>query len=408
MTRLHRLAQRLSPAVRASRRRSTPGFHLIAAAALALWALVATAFPGSASAYPQWQLATGVARCTQCHFAPGGGGLVSNFGRDYIGDEQTTFGGDGALLHGAAHPPPWLALGGDLRGAYVAQDVQDPNGTVQAVFPMQAEAQARATVSDFSFYASLGLRARVSRPDDLVPDQNYQPISTSRLVSREHYVMWRPNALGPYVRAGRCFAPFGLRLAEHVLYVRRDLGFNQLEEPYSLSAGIVNELWEFHATAFAPDFVRHMGGRTSGLAAYVERRVRDDSGVVGAQAKLDSGDGTTRLIGGVLGKAFIAGWRTMLFAEADGVYLTTSGGDSTQFVGLAGVTGYPAKSVFLTILGERRQTDLRVSDTATNGGAFLVNWFPYAHVELEMMARLQAPSGGDTAKTLLLQLHYIL
>ena len=62
----------------------------------------------------------------------------------------------------------------------------------------------------------------------------------------------------------------------------------------------------------------------------------------------------------------------------------------------------------MTILGERRQTDLRVSDTATNGGAFLVNWFPYAHVELEMMARLQAPSGGDTAKTLLLQLHYIL
>ena len=39
--------------------------------------------------------------------------------------------------------------------------------------------------------------------------------------------MWRPAALGPYVRAGRFFAPFGLRLAEHYAYVRRDTGYNR-------------------------------------------------------------------------------------------------------------------------------------------------------------------------------------
>ena len=62
----------------------------------------------------------------------------------------------------------------------------------------------------------------------------------------------------------------------------------------------------------------------------------------------------------------------------------------------------------LTALVERRQTDLRVRDTGTDGAALLVNWFPYAHVELEAMGRLQSPSGEDTAKTLLVQLHYIL
>ena len=49
--------------------------------------------------------------------------------------------------------------------------------------------------------------------------------------------MWQPEALGPYVRMGRFFAPYGLRFAEHVLYVRRDLGFDQLRETYNLSAG---------------------------------------------------------------------------------------------------------------------------------------------------------------------------
>ena len=36
-----------------------------------------------------------------------------------------------------------------------------------------------------------------------------------RFISREHYLMYRPEAMGIYARVGRFFAPFGLRLAEH-------------------------------------------------------------------------------------------------------------------------------------------------------------------------------------------------
>src|SRR3954469_9875180 len=99
----------------------------VAAAAVVAAALAAgiSAWPARAEAYPQWQLSSGAARCNTCHFAPAGGGLPTTYGRDAVGEELSTFSGDGSLLHGTATVPTWLAVGGDLRGAVVAQGVQD-------------------------------------------------------------------------------------------------------------------------------------------------------------------------------------------------------------------------------------------------------------------------------------------
>jgi len=378
---------------------------------LAISAIFAVAWVGrarQAHAYPQWQLSNEAVRCAQCHFSPGGGGLVTDYGRDAMGGDQTTFGGNGAFLYGISPLPSWLAIGGDFRGAYVAEDQATSTGTKQAVFPMQADLQMRVAVGDLSAYASGGLRGQV-RPDSaLVPDQNYRPISTSRLISREHYAMWRPGSTGWYARAGRFYAPFGLRMAEHILYVRRDLGFNQLEESYNLSVGQVGERSEVHLTAFAPDFVRHLGARSYGVAVYAEQRGFDDTAMLAGQGKLDVTDDVTRAIGGLVGKLFVPSGMALLFAETDAVRLITPGGDSTQFVGALGGAFLPGHGLMVTMIGERRQTDIRVSGTATNAGTLLVNWMPYAHTELQLMGRLQAPSGADTTKTLLLQIHFIL
>ena len=40
---------------------------------------------GRADAYPQFQLSTGNDTCKQCHFAPGVGGLINEYGRDEAG-----------------------------------------------------------------------------------------------------------------------------------------------------------------------------------------------------------------------------------------------------------------------------------------------------------------------------------
>jgi hypothetical protein len=384
--------------------------RLAALVLMTLGALALRAAP--AAAYPQWQLSAGEGRCNQCHYAPAGGGLLTSYGRDAAGEQLSTFGGNGALLHGAGTLPAWLALGGDLRGAFVAHDVQDPKGPTVAVFPMQADAEARLALPDtgLSVSGTLGFRGQVRDPDTLVPLQNFQPTSTSRLISREHYVMFQPEALGSYLRVGRFFAPFGLRFAEHNLYVRRDLGFDQLRETYNVSTGVVKPAWELHLSIFTSDFVRHIGSDESGASAYFERRVADGKAAFAVQARVAAAPGVTRFIGGVVGKAYVEAARTFFFAEIDGVNLLFDDdavGSIRQVVAAAGVTAMPWPGVMGTLMGEHNQVDVSLPDAWTAGDAML-NWFPYAHIELQAVGRLQHPTGGETAKTLFIQLHYFL
>jgi len=363
----------------------------------------------AANAYPQWQLSTGAVRCNQCHYAPAGGGLINNYGRDAAGDQLSTFGGNGAFLHGAVALPTWLALGADLRGAFVDNQVQDPGGPTVAVFPMQADVAARlAFPAGFSLSAVGGLRGQVRNPDQLVPTQNYQPVSTSQLISREHYLMWQPQAVGPYVRVGRFYAPFGLRMAEHILYINRDLGFDELEETYNVSAGVVTDPAELHVTVFAPDFVRRIGSDEKGFAAYSEARFFQDRVAAGLQARLSIAPGVTKVMTGATGKVYVERLRTLFLGEVDLVNkVFTDVGDPvrTQVVGAAGFTVFPVAGVMATLLGERNQIDVSVP-TSWTAATFLLNWFPYAHIEGQLMGRLQFPSGSSVAETLFLQAHY--
>lgn len=365
----------------------------------------------TAQAYPQWQFSSGAVRCNQCHYAPAGGGLLTSFGRDAVGEQLSTFGGDGGFLHGAVSLPGWLALGADLRGAFVDHDVQDPGGPTVAVFPMQADVAARVAIPGTGLSATgiIGARGQVRDPDLLVPLQNYQPVSTSQLISREHYLMYQPEVLGTYLRVGRFFAPFGLRMAEHNLYIRRDLGFDELRETYNFSAGVVRPAWEIHVTAFAPDFIRHIGSDESGVAVYYELRLADAVALAG-QFRAASSPGMTRFIGGGVAKGYVDRIHTLFFGELDlvrQVFDDPLVGARGQAVGVAGFTWLPVPSVMATVLGERNQLDLAFPNAWTAGDV-LLNWFPYAHVEAQLVGRLQFPTGGEVAKTLFFQLHYFL
>ena len=379
---------------------------------ISLAVIVLMVRPSPAHGYPQWQLSTGAVRCSQCHYAPAGGGLINSYGRDAIGEELSTFEGNGAFLHGAVRLPSWLAVGGDVRGALLARDVQDPGGVSAAAFPMQGDLYARfALPNGFSLYGGLGLRAAVRNPDLTVPGDSFQPVSTSRLISREHYATFQPVALGPYVRVGRFYAPYGLRLAEHVTYIRRDLGFNQLQESYNVSTGTLHDQWELHLTAFMHDFIRHIGSNERGLAAYYERRLFQDRVAVGAQSRVAGAPGVTRWATGGLAKVHVPLLRTLFLAEANLVeqfFDDRSAGTRSQMVGAAGFSVLPIRGLMATVLAERNQVDLAVSDAVWNAATAFVSWFPYAHVEVQVMGRLQFPGAGTTATTFLAQLHYFL
>ena len=366
-------------------------------------------WPAYAHAYPQWQLSAGAVRCNQCHFAPAGGGLLSGQGRRVVGDDLSTFSGDGALLHGGMKLPGWLGLGADLRGTYLAQDPQAPGGTPPVALPMEAEVEGLLRSGSVSLYSTLGARGQLGTDSSPVPLQNYQPLPTSWLVSREHWLMWQPGSQGLYLRAGRFFAPFGLRLAQYFTYLRRDLGFNELEESYNLSGGYLSDLWETHVTGFIPDLVRHLGSEETGAAAYLERRVLDGRAALAVQAKYASRAGASRAIGGAVGKGYLASIRTLLFTEIDMILLSVDGLPGRgQAIGALGASVLPVRGLILTALGEHYQEDIEVRGAARSATSLFVDWSPYAHVELRVMARVEIPAGGDTTKLLLAQLHYFL
>jgi hypothetical protein len=370
-------------------------------------ALIVCAAPQLAQAYPQWQFSSGTSRCSQCHFAPAGGGLISDYGRTANADDLSTFKGEGGFLHGAVELPSWLALGADLRGVILRHDNGEPSRTKTAIFPMQADGYGRILFGEgISLSVTAGIRGQAR--SDLGPfgDDNAVPASGTKFESREHYLMWRPTAQGPYLRAGRFFAPYGLRVAEHPNYIRRDVGNNLLQETYGLSAGMLAKEWELHVTAFVPDFLRDFGGREKGAAAVYEARF-SDAYALAVQARVGNTDDGTRYGGGAYGKAWVPAINTLFMAEGD-LFHWSQGSGPNQLVGYAGLTVFPAKGLWLGGYGEVNQTSISAKNTATTALNGQLNWFPYPHFEFVVLGRLQSPQGQGSTKSLLLQLHYFL
>ena len=364
-------------------------------------ALVAAA--GRAEAYPQFQLSTGAVRCNQCHYAPAGGGLINQYGRDEAAD-TISGGGNGDLLHGLWDPPDWFDLGGDFRGAALVNDAGATEGADVAAFPMMAELYTRFAWRSLSF-TLFGGYPGIAR--------NRDPLFLSNVVSREHYFMWRPQGTGPYARVGRFFAPYGLRWVEHPSYVRRYLGFDTYEETYNASVGYLKNEWEVHGTFFMPDFLRPVGHQGTGVAVYGEMRLLDDTTVVAAQTRLAFGEEKDRYAVGGVAKYWWEAPKLLFSGEVDLVHERYDLVDATQWqlASWLGATWFPLRGWMFGGALERWDENLSVKDVARDAVSLQAQWFPIAHLEVMLYGRLQligAGNGGDPAELLMLQVHYYL
>ena len=369
-----------------------------------------------ARAYPQFQFSSGTTRCGQCHYSPSGGTLISSWGRDEAGD-TISLGGDGSFLHGLWAPPSWLALGADLRVAALRNDVGGADSPEVAAFPMQADVYTRLAYDAISLNVTVGARGVVRPPDPSLGGRTSDVMS--RMMSREHYLMWRPSATGPYARIGRFAAPYGLRFVEHIFFVRSVTGYNLYEETYNASGGYVDDDWEVHATAFthvpssAPDFFGASGAPESGGVGYGEMRF-NKMAAVGLQTRVGIAHEESRYQGGAVGKLWIEGVRLLFLGEADFIrqQLTQAGVGQNQFVSYLGVT-YFIRGFMIGGAYEVYQENLAVKGTLREAADLELNLFPWAHFELNLLGRYQTRATtaiGDTpsGSLLMLQLHYYL
>jgi hypothetical protein len=381
---------------------------LAALAALGLLLLASR----EAAAYPQFQFSSGTTRCGQCHFAPAGTGLINEWGRGEAGDTISR-GGDGAFLHGLWTPPSWVALGGDFRLASLANATGGPESPELVTFPMQVDGYAHFVLPQgFSLNLIVGDRGITRPTDDTVGGRITS--AAHRFISREHYLMWRPSATGPYARIGRYFPTYGLRLVEHIFYVRRFTGNALYEEPYALSGGYIADDWEVHASTFTsvpssfPDFLQSIGYGESGGTAYGEMRFAGMAALA-LQTRIGVADEQSRYQGGAVAKIWYEPARLMFLGEADVIrqQIKSSIGQ-TQFVSFTGLTFIPIRGLMSTVAYERFQQDLNVKNTAHNAYDLEINFFPWAHIELLGLGRIQHNGDGSNATLGMLQFHYYL
>lgn len=365
-----------------------------------------------AAAYPQFQFSSGTTRCGQCHFAPGGTGLINEWGRGEAGDTISR-GGDGAFLHGLWTPPSWVALGGDFRLASLANASGGPESPELVTFPMQVDAYAHFVLPEgISLNLTVGDRGITRPTDDSVSGRITS--AAHRFISREHYLMWRPSATGPYARIGRYFPVYGLRLVEHIFYVRRFTGNALYEEPYALSGGYIADDWEVHASGFTsvpssfPDFFQSIGYGESGGTAYGERRFAGMAALA-LQGRVGIADEESRYQGGLVGKLWIDAAKVMFMGEADVIRQQIKNSIAqTQFVSFTGLSFIPIRGLMGTAAYERFQEDVAVSTTAHNAYDLEVNFFPWAHFEFLALGRITQNGDGSRGTLGMLQFHYYL
>ena len=372
---------------------------------------------GRAFAYPQFQFSSGTGRCSQCHYDPAGGGLITSWGRDESGD-TISLGGDGSFLHGAWTQPSWLSLGADVRLAVLENNSGGPAAPELAFFPMQTDAYARLAFTDaLSLYVQGGFRGD-TRPGDSSIGGQLSALGR-RVDTSEHYLMWKPSGTGPYVRAGRFYAPYGLRFVEHIFFVQRYTGYNLYDETYNLSGGWVEDEWEAHVTAFTPppnsfpDSLQAVETHESGLAAYAEKRW-NSMAMLGLQTRLGFGPEANRYQGGAVGKLWLEKGRALFMGEADVIRLQVPAASTgeTGMVSYLGLTIFPKRGWMVNVAHEYQQSDLSVKGTGRNAVDFELNFFPWAHFELLAFGRYQVTgtggSGDPNASLFMFQLHYYL
>jgi hypothetical protein len=183
-----------------------------------------------AAAYP-WMIRHGFDKCASCHTDPMGGELLTGFGR-VISNTTLTTRYDGSndpqraamLFYGVAEPD-WLRVGGSVRVMDADyQFAQGKNPSKFDYFPMQMDAYGQATIwKRLRISASLGVgdatQGRIESRAAQITKASANANGELTLISRTHWIGYDVSD-DVLIRAGRINLPFGLRIPEHVMWVR--------------------------------------------------------------------------------------------------------------------------------------------------------------------------------------------
>ena len=362
---------------------------LAAAAILALGS-------GTAEAYPQFQLSRD-RTCTSCHVSPAGGGVLGENGLA-TAETISQWGTAPEFFYGKIPRPDWLMLGGDVRAA--SGYVQTPEKLL-ASFPMQLEAYGRAVFGAFSLQVDVGAREAQAGNE-----------AATHVESREHYLTWQQKpgeSTGLYVRVGRFMPVFGLRLAEHLTYIRRWGGTPLYGETYGLAVEYVDPRFEVHATGFIADPIFDTPEHSSGGALLGELRLSQRLSV-GAEGMFTRSDDEKKFRIGALARLYLAGPGVLLQLEGQFMnQLIEPRGAPKQIIAYLLASRFFEPAFLLDVGLGFFDENIQITKLHRECIDLNFHWFATSHVEAIFTGRFEMlafGAGGPSSGYALAQLHY--
>jgi len=376
------------------------------------WVLALLFWVAPAHAY-SWMIRHEYTGCATCHVDPSGGYLLTPYGRAQTQTLLSSFGRAGKgedvdkrseFAWGVGHHlPPWLNLGVSVREAFMAsKEVSPAQGpTLSRFMLMQADLRAAVTVDRFVATGSIGY---------LQDGHHAAQINKGArdvLVSRE---FWAGYYLGDdrdtFVRVGRLYLPFGLRVIEHPFYVRSSTATNiDSQQQYGASLFLEREGYRAELMAIAGNYQLYPDAyRQRGYSGYVEFAVRPrlqfGMSSMLTYAKLDP-DLLESVVRGAHGA--MARWSPepplALLAEVDIVHTVLDGTIShAGYVSLAQLD-YELVRGLHGIFSTEFYRPARERALWNNREWLSVAWFAYPHVDLRLDGYWASESFVPTART---------
>jgi len=160
----------------------------------------------------------GYTSCTTCHVSPGGGGLLTDYGRNLSKELMSTWGttNEEQPLHGLFNMKKpklleRLVVGGDAR--YITRRQTSETSKIDEGFWMQVQARAGLLFEKVKIVTTWG------------SIENPRESTKIQVVSPEYYAILTPKE--PLsIRVGRFEPMYGLRLPDHNLWVKSETGFH--------------------------------------------------------------------------------------------------------------------------------------------------------------------------------------
>lgn len=314
-------------------------------------------------------------KCAACHVNPNGGGLRNDFGRIYgqnlLPAKASSY--DSAKL---ARLTQYLTVGADSRF----------NGTYQ-----KTEQETDNTSQGFEV-SSTQLYINIEIPDSGLSFYIDQQVAPGSAINREALVMYKFQQSdlfdSSYIKAGKLFLPYGLRIEDDSAFIRQATGMNFDNSDNGVEYGLNHN--NTSANFYVANGTSQASNNDDSLLYGMRVEHLFSSFRLGVSAVLNDGDQQVQMLNLYGGTQ----WRDITFlAEVD--YLTIEKANSftqqdiKQLVSLAEVNYQWRQGWNFKFTAEYFDPDQDVDEDEQTRYSFITEYTPLSNVQLRLGLRLK-------------------